>query len=51
MLQPLANHPVGAQQVGCGDAFAVGRIGHDDAWLAGVGEVLEVALLNGYILA
>ena len=47
MLQPFANHLIGTQQVGRGDALAVGRVGHDDALLAGLLEVLEVLLLNG----
>ena len=36
VLQPFANHVVGAHEVGCGDALAVGRIGHDDALLLGL---------------
>ena len=47
VLQALANHTVGAQQVGCRDALAVGRVHHDDALLRGLCEVLEVLLLYG----
>ena len=50
MLQPFAYHLVGAQQVGCGDAFAVGRIHHDDALLGRSGEVFEVLLADGDFL-
>ena len=47
MLQPFANHLIRAQQVGCGDTLAIGRIGHHDALLLRLGEVLEVALRHG----
>ncbi len=50
MLQPVANHAVGAEQVGRRDALAVGRIHHDDALLGGLLEILEVLLLDGDIL-
>ena len=51
VLQPFADHLIGAQQVGGGDALAVGRIGDDDALGLGLGEVLEVLLLNGDVTA
>ena len=47
MLQPLANHLVGAQQVGRGDTLAVGWVGNDDAFVLGLLKQLEVLLLNG----
>ena len=50
MLQPFAYHFVGAQEVGCGDAFAVGRIHHDDALLGRSGEVFEILLADGDFL-
>ena len=50
VLEPFAYHLVGAEQVGCGDSLAVGRIHHNDTLLLGLLEVLEVALLDGHIL-
>ena len=49
MLQAFANHLVGAQQVGGGDALAVGRIHNDDALLLGLCKVFEVSLFHGDI--
>ena len=50
VLQPLANHLVGSQQVGRRDALAVGRIGHQYAFLLGLLEVLEVLLGHGDVV-
>ena len=47
VLQALADHLIGAQQVGRGDTLAVGRIGDHDALLLRLGEVLEVLLTHG----
>ena len=46
MLQPLTYHFIGTQQVGRRDAFAVRWIGHHDALLLRLLEVLEVLLLH-----
>ena len=51
VLQPLANHAIGVEQVGRGDALAVGRVGDDDGFLLRLGEVLEVLLLDGDAIA
>ena len=50
VLQSLANHLIGAQQVGCRDALAIGRIGDDDALLAWLCEILEILLHDGDII-
>ncbi len=50
VLEPLAQGLVQAQQVGGGDALAIGRVGHHDALLLGLREVLDVPLLQGDIL-
>ena len=47
MLQALAYHAVGVEQVGCGDTFAIGRVGDDDGLVLGLHEVLKVLLLDG----
>ena len=47
MLQSFANHAIGSQQVRRRDAFAIRRIGHQDALLLGLFEVLEVLLFHG----
>ena len=47
MLQALAYHAVGVEQVGCGDTFAVRRVGDDDGLVLGLHEVLKVLLLDG----
>ena len=51
VLEPFSHHLIGAQEVGCGDTFAIGWVGDDDAFLCGVGEVLEVLLVNGDAVA
>ena len=50
MLQPLANHLVGAQQVGRGDTLAIGRIGDNDTLCRRLGEVLEVLFVDGNVV-
>ena len=50
-LEALANHLVGIQQVRRRDTLAVRRVHHDDALLGRLGEVLEVLLGDGDILA
>ena len=49
MFQSLAYHLIGAKQVGGGDTLAIGRVGYHNTLLLGLGEVLEVTLLNGDI--
>ena len=51
MLQSLANHLIESQQVGSRDTFSIGRIRNDDALLLRLGEVSEILLLNGNLLA
>ena len=51
MLQPLAYHLVQSQEVVRGDAFAVGRVGDEDALLLGTGELLEGLQLQFHVLA
>ena len=50
MLELLADDAVGLQQVGCRDALSVRRIGHHDAFLCRLCEVLDVGLLDGDVL-
>ena len=47
MLQAFANHLIGVEQIGRGDALAIGRIGHHQGRLGRLLEVLEVLQLNG----
>ena len=47
MLQLLANHLVGGQQVRCGNTLTIRRIGNDDGWPGRFFEVLKVLLFNG----
>ena len=47
MLQPFANHAIGAQQVGRRDTLAIRRVGHHDGRLLWLREVLEVLLVDG----
>ena len=47
VFQSLPNHLIGSQQVGCRDALSVRRIGHHDAGLLRLLEVLEVLLTDG----
>ena len=51
VLKSLANHLVCSQEVRSGDALAVWRISHDDALLCRLGEILEVSLSHGDVLA
>ena len=51
MLESLAYHLVGAEQVGRGDTLTIRRVAHDDGLLRRLGEVLEVLLLDSDILA
>ncbi len=51
LLEALTNHLVGVQEVRGRDALAVWRVHHDDALLCWLGEVLEVLLGDGDILA
>ena len=50
MLQSLAYHLVGLQQVGCGDALTVGRVGNHDGRFLGLFEVLEVLECHGDVV-
>ncbi len=50
LLESLANHLVGVQEVRGRDALAVWRIHHDDALLGRLCEVLEVLLCDGDVL-
>ena len=50
MLQSLANHLVGVEQVGCRDTLAVRRIDHDDALLCGFCEILEVGAVDSNVV-
>ena len=50
VLETLAYHLVGGEQVGGRDAFAVRRIGHHDALVGRLGKVLEVGILYGDVL-
>ena len=47
VFQPLADHAIGAEQVGCRDTLAVGRVAHEDSLVFRLLEVFEVLLLNG----
>ena len=51
LLEALTDHLVGVQEVRGRDALAVWRVHHDDALLGRLGEVLEVLLGDGDILA
>ena len=51
LLEALAYHLVGVQEVRGRDALTVWRVHHDDALLCWLGEVLEVLLGDGDILA
>ena len=51
LLEALTYHLVGVQEVRGRDALAVWRVHHDDALLCWLGEVLEVLLGDGDILA
>ncbi len=51
LLETLTYHLVGVQEVRGRDALAVWRVHHDDALLCWLGEVLEVLLGDGDILA
>ena len=46
MLQALANHLIGVEQVGRGDALAIGWVGHHQGRLGRLLEVLEVLQLH-----
>ena len=47
VLQSFTYHFIGTQEVGRGDAFAIGRIGDHDTLVGRLREILEVLLLNG----
>jgi len=51
LLEALTYHLVGVQEVRGRDALAVWRVHHDDALLCWLGEVLEVLLGDGDVLA
>ena len=51
MFESFANHLISAQKVWCGDALSVRGIGDYDALVGWLGEVLEVLLPNGDVVA